>query len=123
MPAKNPPGGFTKNDPRINRSGRPKVGLSMAEKIRDIAGDEGNKLLDMWFAVSIGRLPKVDESQSSNALYITRLIQLQQQATVKDRIVCSQLLAERGWGKPKEVIEHSGSVNLPTQVVHEYHSS
>ena len=107
---------------RGNRNGRPKTGQSFAEKVRAAVGD-GEKLIDVWLALAVGRLPKLDTSQSSNALYVTYMQQLQREASVRDRIQCSQLLAERGFGKPKEQIEHSGSINLPTAVIHEYHSS
>lgn len=113
---------FAKGDPRINRNGRPKTGQSFAEKVRAAVGD-GEKLIDVWMALAVGRLPKLDTSQSSNALYVTSLQQLQREASVRDRIQCSQLLAERGFGKPKELLEVTGEVSALTRVVHEYHSS
>lgn len=106
-----------------NPAGRPKLGLSFADKVRAITGPDGGKLAEMWAAVAWGYQPKGYEGTSSRALYLTALHTLQREAAISDRVTCSRLLAERGFGRPKETIEHSGSVSLPTTVIHEYHSS
>lgn len=120
---KNPRAGFK---PGIsgNPKGRPKVGLSFAEKVRAVVGLDGGKLVEMWSAVAYGRLPTIQKTAASSAvLYLECLKQLQRDADVRDRITCSRLLAERGFGAPKQEHEHSGEVSLPTTVIHEYHAS
>lgn len=106
-----------------NPNGRPRVGLSFAEKVRAVCGMDGRKLVEMWAAIAYGQLPKDPPTDSSGTLYLESLKALQRAAEIRDRITCSRLLAERGYGVPKQEIEHSGEVSLPTRVVHEYHSS
>jgi hypothetical protein len=105
-----------------NPAGRPKVGLSFADKVRERVGQDGQRLVDMWAAVAFGYAPP-DDKTSSRALYLTSIRTLQGQATVGDRVRCSQLLADRGFGQAKELVELSGEISALTRVVHEYHSS
>lgn len=118
---KNPKAGF-KPGVSGNPRGRPKGGLSFAEKVRAVVGIDGGKLVEMWSAVAYGRLPVVTKA-SSAVLYLECLKQLQRDADVRDRITCSRLLAERGFGAPKQEHEHSGEIAMPTTVIHEYHQS
>jgi hypothetical protein len=106
-----------------NPKGRPPVGMSFAEKVRAVVGKDGSKLVEMWSAIAYGRMPVETDKASSSTLYRESLKQLQRDAEIRDRIMCSRLLAERGFGQPKQELEHTGTVNLPTTVVHEYHSS
>lgn len=106
-----------------NPKGRPPIGMSFAERVRAVTGQDGNKLIEMWSAIAWGRLPKDDPKASSSVLYLESLKALQRGAEIRDRIACSKLLAERGFGMPKQELEHTGTVSLPTTVIHEYHSS
>jgi hypothetical protein len=105
-----------------NPKGRPPLGLSFADKVRAVVGGDGQKLVDMWAAAAFGHQP-TDDGTSSRALYLTALHTLQRTATIGDRIQCSKLLADRGFGQAKELVEHSGEISALTRVVHEYHSS
>ena len=115
---------FTKGDPRINRKGRPPVGLSFADKVRAVVGKNGDKLVEMWAAIAYGHIPHDDgDTSSSRALYIAKLNQLMAEAEMHDRLTASRMLADRGFGRPKETVEHSGEIAARTTVIHEYHSS
>lgn len=107
-----------------NPKGRPPVGLSFADKVRAVVGTDGGKLVEMWAAVAYGRIPPPDAPESSSRrLFIASCQQLSRESDVRDRLTASRLLAERGFGQPKQEIEHSGQVATMTRVVHEYHSS
>jgi len=87
-------------------------------------GADGSKLVEMWSAIAYGRIPpESDDRSSSRALYLITLKELTAKADVRDRLTASRLLAERGFGQPKEFVEHSGEVASRTTVVHEYHAS
>jgi hypothetical protein len=125
---KNPKAGhnptWVKGGASPNPKGRPPKGMSLAEKVRSVVGTDGAKLVEMWTAIAYGRLPHPEKkATSSGTLYLESLKALQREADVRDRITCSRLLAERGFGQPKQEVEHSGEVNLPTTVIHEYHAS
>jgi hypothetical protein len=105
-----------------NPRGRPPVGLSFADKVRNAVGADGNKLVELWSAIAFNRLPPKPKA-SSAVLYYEGLKALVSAADLRDRLTCSRFLAERGFGQPKLEMEHSGTVNLPTTVVHEYYSS
>lgn len=108
------PGIFKKGDPRINRKGRPPVGLSFADYVRARVGTGGEKLVDAWCAVALGSLPRLDESVSSNVLRLQTLKQLMGQADMTNRLTASRLLAERGFGQPKQDVDHrvTGDLNF-----------
>jgi hypothetical protein len=107
-----------------NPKGRPPVGLSFADKVRAVVGRDGQKLVEMWAAVSLGRIPTLEkDAASTRVLFVQVLQQMMGRAEMRDRLTCSRLLAERGFGMPKQEMEHSGTIALPTTVVHEYHSS
>jgi Family of unknown function (DUF5681) len=76
-----------------NPKGRPK---GLARKVREIVGDnDGETIARFWAAGMSGRLPNPewDEKNPTKApQYVT--------LDPKDRVLCSRLLAERGWGKP-----------------------
>ena len=107
-----------------NPKGRPKVGLTLADKVRAMVGTDGHKLVTMWVAVAWGQMPKLDQpTASSNAFYLTSLQQLTREADVKDRLTASRLLAERGFGEPKQEHELSGELTVPVRVIHEHQRS
>lgn len=106
-----------------NPKGRAPIGLCFADTVRGVVGADGRKLVEMWAAVAYGVMPKLDDTISSNVVHLHCLQSLQREAKIADRILCSKLLAERGFGQPKQELEHSGTLNLPTTVIHEYHSS
>lgn len=105
---------FVKNDPRINRQGRPPIGQSFADRVRSLVGADGAKLADLWFAVAYGLYPERTKA-SSRVTRIEQLEKLHTDAGVADRILCSRLLAERGFGKPKETQEHTGDIRIRWQ--------
>lgn len=94
------------------------AGPTFAERIRTAVGHDGEKLCDMWCAVALGRLPA-----SKDKVYLASLKSFQQDADMGDRIACSKLLAERGFGQPMQAHEHSGEIRVPVRVVHEYQAS
>jgi hypothetical protein len=97
-----------------NPKGRPPIGLSFADKVRAIVGTDGGRLAEMWAAVAYGYEP-TDDKTSSRALYLTALHTLQRGATVSDRIACSRLLADRGFGQAKETTEQTGTLTIRWQ--------
>lgn len=101
---------FKKGDPRINRKGRPPVGMSFADKVRAVVGKDGEKLVDMWAAIAYGHMPTDDDASSSRALYIAKLKQLMADAEMHDRLTASRMLADRGFGKPKEQTDVTGTL-------------
>ena len=86
--------------------------------MRAVVGQDGQKLVDMWCALAWGHIPK-----TGDPVYLTALQQLAGRAEVRDRLTASRLLAERGFGQPKQELEHSGTIALPTTVIHEHHAS
>lgn len=95
-----------------NPNGRPKVGLSFADKVRAIVGPDGGKLAEMWAAIAYGYEPKGEDTSSSRVAYETALKTLQREADVSDRVMCSKLLAERGFGRPKEESHVTGKLTI-----------
>lgn len=79
-----------------NPKGRPK---GLARKVRELAGDnDGETIARFWLAGMSGQLPNPEYLDASG-----NPVTGQKQYLVvdpKDRILCSRLLAERGWGKP-----------------------
>lgn len=71
-----------------NPGGRPKGDL--ARLVRERSQD-GKRLVDFWFDVLDNRVPG-----------------LEGEARVADMQKASEVLAERGWGKAQQPVEHSG---------------
>ncbi len=72
-----------------NPGGRPK-GLS--RKVREVLGDnDGEVLARLWAAAMSGRLP--DPAHPNDP---TKFVTVD----VRERLMASKLLSERGWGKP-----------------------
>lgn len=83
-----------------NPKGRPRTGQSLAEYIRRCGGDNGRAYVDTLHALAVG-------AHDNPSIRLTAL----------------KTLLEHGYGKPKEQVEHSGEINLPIRVVHEYHEA
>lgn len=96
-----------------NPAGRPKIGLSFADKVRAVVGNDGSKLVEMWAAIAWRRIPAADKDQSSSRVaYLASLTDLAEKADIRDRVVCSKLLAERGFGQPKEESNVTGKLTI-----------
>ncbi len=107
-----------------NPNGRPKVGLSFAERLRAITGSDGAKLAEMWCAIAFNRVPETtQDTPSSRVQFVESIRQMARIAEMRDRLTCSRFVSERAFGMPKQELEHSGAITLPTTVIHEYHSS
>jgi hypothetical protein len=99
------------------------VGLTLADRVRAIVGTDGSKLVEMWAAVAFGRIPQKSDDSSSQAMYIAALKDLAHRADLNHRLACSNFLALRGFGQPKQELEHTGEVALATTVIHQHVSS
>lgn len=109
-------GGFQPGDPRINRKGRLPVGQSLAERVRAWSGGDGGKFVEFWGAIMAGFIPDATKDDpSSRVEFVARIASIASAASVQDRLKASQLLAERGFGKPKETQDHTGSITVRWQ--------
>jgi len=77
---------FEKNDPRINRKGRPKLGNTLAEKYRDV-GNEPVDPENPGYTVMDAAIDRVKEK------------------ALKGDLAAIAYMEARGWGKIPEVIE------------------
>ena len=70
-----------------NPAGRPRSGEALAEYIRELGGPDGRIYVDKLHALAVG------EHKDS-----------------RSRLAAIDILLERGFGKPPQPIEHSGSI-------------
>lgn len=106
-----------------NAKGRPPVGKSYAEQCRAVAGADGSRLAWIWACVGGARATDELEKQLRDPLFTERVKKLMGEATTRDKLWCLGRLEDRAYGMPKQEVEHSGEVSLPTTVIHEYHAS
>jgi hypothetical protein len=121
---KNPNAGspqWVKGGKSPNPSGRPPAGQSFAEKCRAVAGD-GNRLA--WLYACVCGLQSIEAlEQTFDLEFGLRVRQFLQGANVRDRLWCAGRLEDRAFGLVKQEVDHSGSISVPTTVIHEYHAS
>ena len=105
-----------------NPLGRPPIGLSFADKCRGIVSGDGHKLAWLYGCLC-GVVPvELTDARfgSSGPTFATRIKAFMRDATVRDRLYCAGRLEDRAFGLPKQELEHSGAVQVPVRVVHEY---
>ena len=90
-----------------NPGGRPK---GLAASVRAKVGTKGQQLVRGWWLIAYGtpqqRLKFFGEKVNVSA---------------KDRLHAIDSLADRGFGKALQVVEHDGDIGVIARVVHEHH--
>lgn len=90
-----------------NPGGRPK---GVSAYVREKCGENGELLTDTLLA-----LVKNDtEFFSQHGLEIPN---------TRELLEAVSMLYDRGWGKSAQAVEHSGQIQLPVRVIHEYHTT
>lgn len=105
-PKSKPPVGrpFVQGDPRINRSGRPP---GMARRIRELAGDDGDKLVNIAWKIARGKL-LVDKPTATGIVALP--------PTAKERLEAVEWLGRQGFGEPPKRVELTGANGGPVDI-------
>lgn len=87
---------FTKNDPRINRNGRPKKLPELDALLADVLGEEPDN--------------------PENISEAKKVLEAMLKAAIKGNVQAQIAILDRAYGKPKQALEHSGKDGAEIQV-------
>lgn len=82
-----------------NPGGRPK---SLLSAVRRIVGDDGGDLVESWRLIAFGTQKQIEAKYGAKA-------------TMRERLLAMQELADRGFGRPVQSVEMSGPEGQPIQ--------